>query len=379
MREIQWKWQLKLRKFALLSTTDFSGTEMDIDLRQLISHNAYLHSTTPLGEALHQFTGHSFEYMAVLNGRELVGLCARSDIAVLLGSQYGYSLFSQKPVREHLRPNPVCIGENTDIGQVFDQVFNRDEAVFYEDVLLVDCQRRLIGLISTQTLVRLQNRIHLENIRLLQEQQREILQKSRQIEADLRMSRELQQALLTDRYPSFPCRVGARAEALRFHHAYQPFGEVGGDFFHIKQVSDVAAGVFIADVMGHGVRSALVTSMLRALLEEAEEEAEDPGRLLEYVNGELTRILTRTENGTLFVTGLYLLVDATKQVARYATAGHPLPVHVRRAAERAETLDHVDPGTVLGIFEDAVYGVAEHHLEPRDVILLYTDGIVEVV
>lgn len=350
---------------------------MHVDLRTLISHDHSLPANMPLGEASRQFSHHPFEFVAVMDGSLLLGLCARIDIANLLGSQYGYSLFAQKPLREHLRQDPVCIRDDDDLVRVFERVFNREAARFFDDVLLIDANGAFLGLISTHTLVKLQNRIHQNNIRLLQQQQRVIMEKNMQMEQDLRMSRELQQALLTNRYPTFSNPRGAAA-SLQFHHVYHPVQAVGGDFFHIKKLSETTAGVFIADVMGHGVRAALITSMLRALLEEAEDDANDPGRLLEFINSELSNILIRAENGGFFATALYLTVDANTGIARYATAGHPPPLHLRRQHASAQILDNQCAGMVLGVFQSATYRTAECSLEPGDVVLLYTDGIVEL-
>jgi hypothetical protein len=66
--------------------------------------------------------------------------------------------------------------------------------------------------------------------------------------------------------------------ALRFHHFFCPSSAVGVDFFQILQISDSIAGVLICDVMGHGVRAALVAAILRALVEELRARATDPRR-----------------------------------------------------------------------------------------------------
>src|SRR5262245_28356297 len=89
-----------------------------------------------------------------------------------------------------------------------------------------------------------------------------------QMRSDLDMARKLQQSLLPDRYPSFPRAAPPAQSALRFAHRFQPTTALAGDFFSVLGLSDTEAGVFICDVMGHGVRSALVTAMLRALVDE---------------------------------------------------------------------------------------------------------------
>ena len=352
---------------------------MTTDLCELISHRTCVQADHTLEAVYQLFATHNFEFMAVLQGERLLGMCARRDIGMLLGSRYGFSLYALKPIRHHLKPEHACVVEGTPITDVFKTVFAREEQAFYDDVLLIGCQGNFLGFIHTQTLVKLQNKFHLENIRLLEEQQREITLKNEQIEADLRMSKELQQALLPDQYPVFPPEADPAASALKFHHRYYPCGVVGGDFFHITQVSDMAAGIFLADVMGHGVRSALITAMLRALLEELGPIVTDPGRLLSRLNTELTKILGQVGNDVMFATAMYLLIDGATGLVRYATAGHPCPLHVRAQAGIAETLKHPQPGTILGVFGDAVFLTHEKSIAPADSIICFTDGIFEVV
>ena len=116
----------------------------------------------------------------------------------------------------------------------------------------------------------------LTNIRELEERDRVIRHKNEQMETDLRMATELQQALMPYVYPSFPGSSSQGPTRLRFYHRYLPASMLGGDFFHIARLSDDAAGICVCDVMGHGVRAALITAMLRALIETHAAEAADP-------------------------------------------------------------------------------------------------------
>jgi serine phosphatase RsbU (regulator of sigma subunit) len=107
---------------------------------------------------------------------------------------------------------------------------------------------------------------HLEN--KVQERTRELRAKNQQIKEELQMARELQLALLPQKFPSVPAHVPAQDSALRFLSLYFPTGDVSGDFFNVFPIGEKAVGIFICDVMGHGVRSALITSMIRVLVEE---------------------------------------------------------------------------------------------------------------
>jgi len=352
---------------------------MAVDLRGLVGHGFWVPADQTVGEVFETFSAHDFDFFGVRDGDAVLGICSKRDVGMLLGSKYGFSLFAPKPIRKHLLPQATCVTLGTPIHEVFAVVFAREEDRFYDDVVLLGREKEFLGLIFTQTLVKLQNRFHLESIRLLERQAQEISLKNEQIEEDLRMSRELQQALLPVSYPKFAPRRPAQADMLRFHHDYRPLGLVGGDFFHVEKVSETAAGVFIADVMGHGARSAIVTAMLRAMLEEfAEGEFNDPAGLLGHINRKLTRILQQAGNGALYATALYVLVDAESLAVRHASAGHPAPIHVRGRLGYAEALKHPNPGTVLGVFEGAEFFNHETAYEPGDAIITFTDGITEV-
>jgi hypothetical protein len=119
---------------------------------------------------------------------------------------------------------------------------------------------------------------HLET--KVQERTRELRAKNQQMEEELQMARELQLALLPQKFPTVPAHVPAQDSALRFLSLYFPTGDVSSDFFNVFPIGERAVGIFICDVMGHGVRSALITSMIRGLVEEHGQAAADPGELL---------------------------------------------------------------------------------------------------
>jgi hypothetical protein len=134
---------------------------------------------------------------------------------------------------------------------------------------------------------------HLET--KVQERTRELRAKNQQMEEELQMARELQIALLPQKFPTVPAHVPAQDSALRFLSLYFPTGDVSGDFFNVFPIGEKAAGIFICDVMGHGVRSALITSMIRGLVEEHGQAAADPGELLTRVNRALAVILKQAD------------------------------------------------------------------------------------
>jgi len=208
---------------------------------------------------------------------------------------------------------------------------------------------------------------------------RELREKNEALEQDLEMARELQQAMLPHRYPRFPHHTSKEESAVRFYHFYQPSMSVSGDFFEVLKLSDTSAGVFICDVMGHGVRAALVASTVSALLGQLRDYLGDPGGLLFRLNRELRSTLEYSEV-PLFASAFYLVADLEKGELRYANAGHPNPLRVHCASDRAETysLNGSKHGPALGLFDDAVFPNSQCELSPHDTLLLFTDGLFEV-
>jgi PAS domain S-box-containing protein len=202
--------------------------------------------------------------------------------------------------------------------------------------------------------------------------------KNAQLQADLEMARDIQQVFLTQKYPTFPRNLTPQQSWLGFCHWYQPAEQVGGDFFCVLPLSETAAGVFICDVLGHGLRAALVTAIVRGLLEELTPIAADPGRLLSEINTSLLAIFRQTETPML-VSAFYLVVDTIDGKMCYANAGHPRPFHVRRQLGVTEPLRFQGPqGPVLGIFERAAYQNSHCEASENDLIVLFTDGLFEV-
>lgn len=203
--------------------------------------------------------------------------------------------------------------------------------------------------------------------------------KNLQMEQDLQMAREIQRAFLPHRYPTLPPQVTDSESAVRFCHRYLPATTLGGDFFDVTAISPTEIGVFICDVMGHGVRSALVTAMVRTLVDQLSGLAGDPGEFLTAINRDLMVILRRMQID-IFVSALYLIADVGRGELRCANAGHPPPVHVRRRAGTGEQLVvSVEAcGPALGIMDELPYGSSRTPIEVDDLIFLFTDGLYEV-
>ncbi|MEI6713181.1 MAG: fused response regulator/phosphatase [Verrucomicrobiota bacterium] len=214
--------------------------------------------------------------------------------------------------------------------------------------------------------------------RLVQERTMELRAKNAVMEEDLAMAREFQIAILPHHYPTLPHGASAQSSALKFCNVFRPSSFVSGDFFNVVRVSDTAVGILICDVMGHGVRSALVAGMIRALEEQLNEAADEPGRLLTEINRAMCAILKQTDC-TIFATAVYLIIDVAAGRISFANAAHPSPLLVQHNPDRVLPMStRTTIGPALGIFDNSQYFTYSHTILAGDLILLFTDGLFEV-
>jgi sigma-B regulation protein RsbU (phosphoserine phosphatase) len=181
-----------------------------------------------------------------------------------------------------------------------------------------------------------------------------------EIQNELQIARRIQTSILPLAYPqSDHFQVAAR---------YVPMTAVAGDFYDFLVADHQQAGLFIADVSGHGVPAALIASMVKLAATSQRANAADPARLLTAMN---TILCGNTQEQ--FVTAAYVHLDAASSTLRYSAAAHP-PMLLLRAGE---IIPIEKNGLMLAAFSFATYATIEHPLQTGDRLVLYTDGILE--
>lgn len=200
-----------------------------------------------------------------------------------------------------------------------------------------------------------------------------------QTQAELKMARQFQHALLSERFPVFPRGVEAAQSLLKFHARYLSTTELGGDFYDVFPISNTTAGILMCDVMGHGVRAALVTAVIRGLAEELITVAHDPSLFLAGMNHGLGTILQDVED-PLFACAFYMVADTGTGLVQYANSGLPWPLYLDRMSGRIESMEGKtgESGPPLGMSEESTYPAAACQFAGGAAMLLYTDGIYEV-
>ena len=161
-------------------------------------------------------------------------------------------------------------------------------------------------------------------------------------------------------------------DRVRFEFRYTPNDIVGGDFYRVEQIDADRYTVMVADVMGHGVAAALYTMQLRSLWEDWREELNYPSAFLGRIN---QRLHTLARAAGYFATAICVNYNAATGEVRYVRAGHPSPL-LARTNGQLESLTNQQPA--LGMFPDLRYEESATYLAPGDVLLLLTDGALEV-
>jgi len=182
------------------------------------------------------------------------------------------------------------------------------------------------------------------------------------IETELETARQIQSSILPASVPQL--------ENLRIAASYYPMSAVAGDFYQFVQTGNHHVGILVADVSGHGIPAALISSMIKVAMQSVAVHAHDPAQVL----GGLNRILAAEFQGQL-TSAAYLWIDAENHRALYSAAGHPALLCWRDACAE---LQHVESnGLLFGVAQDAEYPVCSLAVEPHDRFLIYTDGLVE--
>ena len=177
---------------------------------------------------------------------------------------------------------------------------------------------------------------------------------------ELEIAKRIQLSILPTSFPpSAHFTVAAR---------YAPMTAVAGDFYEFLSTVGPRAGLFVADVSGHGVPAALIASMVKMAINSQRQHVASPEQLLAGVN----EALCGSTQGQ-FVTAAYVYLDAERGELCYAAAGHPPMLLLRQGKVSAVE----ENGLLMGVFSSASYNSTKQALVAGDRLLLYTDGVIE--
>ena len=181
---------------------------------------------------------------------------------------------------------------------------------------------------------------------------------------EIEFARQIQQSLLPDRVPEF-AKLDVASLCL-------PSAQVGGDLFGFLKLDAHRWAFMVADVAGHGLGAAFIMASLRSILRSEAKPGVTAAHILETSNNLLNE---DTHGNDVFATVFVALYSDQDNSVNYSNAGHP-PALLWRA-ESQEFRELGKGGVVLGLFNDETYEEEYTHLHSGDILIMYTDGIVE--
>jgi len=185
-------------------------------------------------------------------------------------------------------------------------------------------------------------------------------------ERQRRVARSLQSALLSTDIPS--------NDSFEIHATYEPAGseaEVGGDFYDAFDLTDGSVAIVVGDVSGKGAEAAAHTAMAKYMLRAFAMRNPGPGSVLFHLNNALCKGLDDDKFTTMF----YGVYDPRMGTLTFADGGHPEPLLYRARSDEIEVI-RAD-GSIVGAFENQRFDQATVDLEPGDILIAYTDGLIE--
>lgn len=189
------------------------------------------------------------------------------------------------------------------------------------------------------------------------------------LEKELEVARAIQETLV-------PTHDPVDKGAFKLAGYFQPASTCGGDWWTWHDLKDGKVLVVIGDVTGHGVPSAMITAAAKAACDVARRvnaDEIDPARLLEIMNSAIYQSAKRKFVMTCFAS----VIDTQKRTITYANAGHNFPYLYRSTETGGEFGSLMIRGNRLGDLADSLYETKTTELQAGDLLVWYTDGIVE--
>jgi len=202
-----------------------------------------------------------------------------------------------------------------------------------------------------------------DHLELIVDERTYVIEKQKyELEKDIQFARKIQLSLLPKNIP--------RLDNLSIAYRYKPFLGVGGDFIDIhyrEGMGDI--GLFICDVSGHGASSAMIASMVKMSLESWGSFMQKPSETFLHMK----RLLSGKIDDN-FISAFICTINLVSGEITAACAGHPPMIILRK---NGETVLIKPPGKIIMDYGDSVYREVKTKLYAGDLVVLYTDGVIE--
>jgi len=195
----------------------------------------------------------------------------------------------------------------------------------------------------------------------------ELARANNQMRDDLQAAARVQTALLPHDLPQVP--------GATFAWRYLPCAELGGDLLNVVALGNDHYALYVLDVVGHGIKAALLAVMVNRELLRFLESGNEAGRDPVAVAAHLNRQFPWDDRTQQFFTLAYGVLKPGTGEFRFVCAGHPGPLHLPR---EGEATFHSMRSLPIGLGEGP-YKERQLHLKSGDRLYLYSDGVIEAM
>jgi sigma-B regulation protein RsbU (phosphoserine phosphatase) len=161
-------------------------------------------------------------------------------------------------------------------------------------------------------------------------------------------------------------------DRIKWATNFLPAEWVSGDIYDIARLDEKNIGFYVADVVGHSMPAALLTMFLKQALVMRQTIGDhyqifQPSDVMKNLN---LRMTGQKLSGYQFATCCYCLLDVETLTMTYSRAGHPYPLLIRDGKPQQLEIR----GSLLGVFEQAMYVQQTAQLQAGDKLIIYSDG-----
>jgi serine phosphatase RsbU (regulator of sigma subunit) len=197
---------------------------------------------------------------------------------------------------------------------------------------------------------------------------KEVLSKLR-MEKDLSVARDIQMSMMPESCPTI--------EGYQIAASSTPAREVSGDFFDFIDIDGGKIGFVIADVTGKSVSGALVMTASKSVFRLLSEDQLSVGDIMKRANKQIKKDITRAKG--MFVALLYAVLNKDEKRLGMCSAGQTQPILLSAETGEATLIETEGDAFPLGIIDDADYQETKLQLYSGDLVIFYTDGVVEAM
>ena len=198
--------------------------------------------------------------------------------------------------------------------------------------------------------------------------EREIISKNEKMSRDINFAKKIQEKILPER---------GKMRSLGIDYMYKPSEMLSGDIFDIQIIDENHVGVYISDVVGHGVTASIMTMFIRQTMENIMSETLSPSETISRLHKSFFDLNLDDEN---YFTIFYGVINTKENTIKYSNGGHNgIPIIIRKNENEEKEIIFLEATgyPITYLFEEVSYEEYTVKLNKDDNILLFTDGILE--